>query len=116
MPANRPIKSERPIEPEETGRVLRFEPRRGPRWPRPLPSPPQFGPGHAADREPYDGVDDSDDYRRRMRANLAALAVVALLIWCGYWLFNAIAEMRATEDCVLSGRTNCMRIDVPPAR
>ncbi len=115
MPANRPVKSNGTLEPEETGRVLRFEPRRGPNWPRPLTRPPGAGGAPAQDIEPYD-AGDGDDYRHRMRANLAALAVVALLICCGYWLFNALAEWRNTEDCILSGRTNCARIDVPPAR
>ena len=39
--------------------------------------------------------------------------VVGLLIWCGYWLFDTLSEMRRTQDCFLSGRTNCAPISVP---
>jgi hypothetical protein len=113
MPANRPMKSEEPLENQEKGRVLRFEPRRGSQRPRaPLSSAPS---SPVEDMDKYSrGPDEGDDYRHRMRANVAAIAVVGLLIWCGYWLFDTIAEMRKSQDCVLSGRTNCARIDVPP--
>ena len=112
MPANRPEKPEEPAEGQEMGRILRFEPRPSTR--RPRPSPPLFG------RSPVDGVDkyarqpeEPEDYRHRMRVNAAAILVVAILIWCGYWLFDTLAEMRKTQDCILSGRTNCARIDIP---
>src|SRR5215831_3643877 len=116
MPANRSIKSDGPSDKEETGRVLRFEPR--PRRPRPPLSPlgslgasPVKDVGHYA----HGGADDSEDYRRRMRANAVAFVIVGLLIWCGYWLFDTLAEMRKNQDCTLSGRTNCVRIEVPPS-
>jgi hypothetical protein len=112
MAVNRSKKPEEPGESQEMGRILRFEPRRGPRLRAPSVSP--FG------RSPVEGVDkyarapdDSEDYRHRMRINAAAIIVVVLLIWCGYWLFDTLAEMRKTQDCILSGRTNCARIDVP---
>ena len=59
------------------------------------------------------GVEERDDYRHRMKTNAAALIVLGLLIWCGYWLFDAIAEMRKNQDCARTGRTNCARITVP---
>jgi len=115
MPIKRSMKSEEPLENGEMGRVLRFEPRRGSR-PHPRPSPAPFGPPPVDDVDKYArNADESDDYRHRMRANLAAIVVVGLLIWCGYWLFDTIAEMRKSQDCVLSGRTNCARISVPPS-
>jgi hypothetical protein len=114
MAANRSKKPEEPSDSQEMGRILRFEPRHGTRPRAPSP-PPLFG------RSPVEGVDkyarapdDTEDYRHRMRTNAAAIVVVGLLIWCGYWLFDTIAEMRKTQDCILSGRTNCARIDVPP--
>jgi hypothetical protein len=114
MPANRSMKSEKPLADQETGRVLRFEPRRGTPRPRaPLSSGP-FGPSPVEDMEKYSRVpEEGDDYRHRMRANVAAIVVVALLIWSGYWLFDTIAEMRKNQDCVLSGRTNCAPISTP---
>jgi hypothetical protein len=34
------------------------------------------------------------------RTNAAAIIVVGLLIWCGYWLFDTLAEMRdRTASC-----------------
>ena len=115
MPANHSKKSEEPTESQEMGRVLRFEPRRGPRRPPSrFPAPP-FGhsPVEGLDKYSHQS-DDTEDYRHRMRTNAAAILVVGLLIWCGYWLFDTLAEMRKTQDCILSGRTNCARIDMPP--
>ncbi len=111
MAANHSKKPDEPTDGEEMGRILRFEPRG--RRPHPTPPPP-FG------RSPVEGVDkyarqpeDPEDYRHRMRVNAAAILVVGLLIWCGYWLFDTLAEMRKTQDCILSGRTNCANIHVP---
>ncbi len=113
MSASPSMKPEKPLENEERGRVLRFEPRRGPQPPRTTPEP--FGPS------PVEGIDryarepgERDDYRHRMRANLAAAVLVGVLIWCGYWLFDTLAEMRRNQDCVLTGRTNCALINIPP--
>ncbi len=114
MAANHSKKTEEPTESHEMGRILRFEPRIGPRRAPPRIPPPPFG------HSPVDGVDkyarqgeDTEDYRHRMRINAAAMVVVGLLIWCGYWLFDTLAEMRKAQDCILSGRTNCARIEVP---
>ena len=111
MAANRSKKPEEPADTQEMGRILRFEPRARPRASF---LPPPVG------RSPVEGVDkyaqapdDSEDYRHRMRANAAAIIVVGILIWCGYLLFDTLAEMRKTQDCILSGRTNCARIDIP---
>jgi hypothetical protein len=113
MSANPSMKSEKPLKSDETGRVLRFEPRRGSQ--RPAVPPPPFGPSPVQDFDKYARrSDDHDDYRHRMRANVAALVVVGLLIWCGYWLFGTIAEIRKDQDCVLTGRTNCALINIPP--
>ncbi len=113
MPANHPIKSEQPVDSQEMGRVLPFEARRRPRRP---PSAPIGGsPVGDIDKHAH-GADEADDYRHRMRANAAAIVVVGLLIWCGFWLLNTLAELRKVQDCVLTGRTTCARLDVPPSR
>jgi hypothetical protein len=117
MSANHPIESEKPVDSQEMGRVLPFEPRRRSRWRRPPPSPAPLGGSPVEDINKYaHGADEADDYRHRMRANAAAVVVVGLLIWCGFWLFNTLAELRKVQDCVLTGRTNCARLDVPPVR
>ncbi|MBK5961313.1 hypothetical protein CCR97_24360 [Rhodoplanes elegans] len=62
--------------------------------------------GHAAD-EP------ADDYRDRMVANLAGLAVLAMLIAGGLWIAVTMADQRKNQDCVLSGRPGCTPVPVP---
>jgi hypothetical protein len=65
------------------------------------------------DLSKYEGGDDSEDnYRHRMMVNLAALLVTVVLAIAGVWLAIQIADVRKTQDCVLSGRRNCMPIDV----
>ena len=120
MPANHSPTSDEPTGTRETaetggremGRVLRFEPRRNKS--RPPQSPLSFGRSPVESVDHYGRSPDDEDYRNRMRVNFAAIVVVGALIWCGYWLFDTLAEMRKNQDCVLSGRTNCMQIDVPP--
>jgi len=108
MAAKSPMRSEeRPS--EETGRVLPFKPRRrsfrmnGLRPPSPVEDVGKYA----------GGPEEREDYRHRMKVNAAAVIVVGLVIWCGYWLFDTLAEMRKNQDCALMGRTNCARIDVP---
>ena len=94
------------------GRILRFEPRPRTRPRAPVAPPPGRSPVESVDKYAR-APDDTEDYRHRMRINAAAIIVVGLLIWCGYWLFDTLAEMRKAQDCILSGRTNCARIDIP---
>ncbi|MBI3700885.1 MAG: hypothetical protein HY242_10645 [Afipia sp.] len=51
-----------------------------------------------------------DDYRRRMIANLAAIAFTVLLTAAGIWLAVKLADLRNTQDCVLMGRRDCAHI------
>ena len=46
--------------------------------------------------------------------NGLAFLVIVVLGGIGIWLASSIAEMRKTQDCVLSGRRNCAQVDVPP--
>jgi hypothetical protein len=103
-----PMTAQAPKPDEDKGRVIRFEPRRAP----PRPPPPGVSP--VADLRQYSRPgDDADDYRHRMKTNAAALVLVVALIWCGYWLFDTLAEMRRNQDCALTGRSNCATITVP---
>jgi len=52
-------------------------------------------------------TDDDEDHRRRMTMNVLALSICVLLIAAGLWLASVIAEMRNSQDCVLSGRHGC---------
>jgi hypothetical protein len=55
-----------------------------------------------------------DDFRHRMMMNAVAGVVVLVLVGCGLWLTDAMVKVRKDQDCVLSGRTNCLEIKVPP--
>jgi|SRR5215468_1019981 len=88
-----------------SGQILPFERRK-----------PAFG-GHAGPMPPrgqppvedvgkYAGGQD-DDYPHRMKANAAALVVIVVLIVCGIWIADTIAQMRKAQDCALTGRRNC---------
>ena len=54
-----------------------------------------------------------DDFRHRMLANIAALAFTIALTAIGIWLAVSIADLRRTQDCVLMGRRDCVRIATP---
>jgi hypothetical protein len=56
---------------------------------------------------------EPDDYRHRMLANLAAFAFTIALTAVGIWLAMNIADLRRTQDCVLMGRRDCVRISTP---
>jgi hypothetical protein len=56
---------------------------------------------------------EPDDYRHRMLANLAAFAFTIALTAVGIWLAMNIADLRRTQDRVLMGRRDCVRISTP---
>jgi len=47
-------------------------------------------------------------------AVLLAFVVLAIIVACGVWLTSTMSEMRKNQDCVLSGRMNCAKIEVLP--
>jgi hypothetical protein len=51
-----------------------------------------------------------DDFRQRMLANIAAFAFTVALTAVGIWLAMSISDLRRTQDCVLMGRRDCVRI------
>jgi hypothetical protein len=57
--------------------------------------------------------EEPDDFRQRMLANIAAFAFTIALLAIGIWLAVSIASLRRTQDCVLMGRRDCVRISVP---
>jgi hypothetical protein len=112
------MKSQRPITSDEEHRVLQFRPRT-------TPSPVAHRgsgivqPLHAAS-EPLDHLSryeqprqEPDDFRHRMLANIAALAFTIALTAIGIWLAVSIADLRRTQDCVMMGRRDCLKITTP---
>jgi hypothetical protein len=84
-------------------------------------SGPVFG-GHTQPKHDWQEPDDlaryerdreePDNFRQRMLANLAAFAFTVALTAVGLWLAMSIADLRRTQDCVLMGRHDCIRISV----
>ena len=57
----------------------------------------------------------ADDRKQQasQRASLIALGVVVLLFVLGWFLTRELYTNQKIEDCVFSGRTNCVPIDTP---
>lgn len=113
------MKNQRPIASEEEHQVLPFRPRN-----------PALTPGRRKDlsaqaqqkdapQEPNDlsryerPREEPDNFRHRMLANIAAFAFTVALTAVGIWLAMSIADLRRTQDCVLMGRRDCVRISTP---
>ena len=118
------MKIERPIANEEEHRVLQFRPRSTPQTtsfrgnavvkqlhhdsaPEPAELPRLDLSRYEKPRE------EPDDFRHRMLANIAAFAFTVALTAVGIWLAMSIADLRKTQDCVLMGRHDCVRISSP---
>ena len=104
---------------DQEHRVLQFRPRAVPPWrhrannPRPPAPIPSQDPSRGETNDPSFYEQDrsgADDFRHRMLANAAALAIAIVLIAAGTWLAVSLAQMRNMQDCVLMGRRDCARI------
>jgi hypothetical protein len=60
----------------------------------------------------YEHGGETDDYRHRMIVNAAAFLFVITLIGVGLWLAETMTQLRRNQDCVLSGRRNCVPVEV----
>ena len=96
---------------EDRGRILRFRPRAPIRPPPPSESADVQSP--VADLAKYMHHDEPDDYRHRMTMNVLAFALLVVLVGCGVWIVDAIAQLRKNQDCALTGRRNCAAVSVP---
>ena len=113
------VKTQQPVTSEEEHRVLPFRPRGSARAQGQRANPD----GHAQHLdfrpEPNDlsryeqARDEPDDFRHRILANIAAFAFTVALTAIGIWLAMSIADLRRTQDCVLMGRHDCVRISPP---
>jgi hypothetical protein len=59
--------------------------------------------------EPND-PDDEDD---RKLANIVLVVGFVVLVAAGFWLANAMVDARKADECISSGRRNCIPLDVP---
>jgi hypothetical protein len=114
------VKTQRPIVQDDDHRVIQFRPRSALHAPQlhvPLHVPPK-----KSEMQPEKLVEPldlsryekprpaPDDFRQRMLANIAAFAFTVALTAVGIWLAMSIADLRRTQDCVLMGRRDCVRI------
>jgi hypothetical protein len=106
------MKSQEPQRDDEKGRVLLFRPRVPRARNDNLRRPGSFR-SPVADLSKYEQPRDEESYRQRMVNNLLAFALLSLIVYCGIWLANTMAQLRTNQDCVLTGRTNCAPIKVP---
>jgi hypothetical protein len=119
------VKNQRPIATEEEHQVLQFRPRnalhptvrtpgyRGNAVVTPLhhDSAPEPATLSRLDLSRFETPrEEPDDFRHRMLANIAAFAFTVALLAVGIWLAMSIADLRRTQDCVLMGRRDCVRI------
>ena len=49
----------------------------------------------------------------RVTASLAGLAFVLVLVIVGLLLVRILKKQSELEDCLMSGRTNCVQIETP---
>lgn len=104
--------------PSGTARILRFE--RAGRSVRPVPSRRLAGARASdAERSPVEsfgkyesGPEDTDDYRHRQLANLAAFVTCVFLVAAGVWIANTMADLQRDQNCVLSGGKNCAQVSI----
>jgi hypothetical protein len=111
------VKTQQPITSEQEHRVLEFRPRnpaQGRQGYSPKPVDPEDARPEPNDLSRYERArDEPDDFRHRMLANVAAIAFTVALMAIGIWLAVSIADMRKTQDCVLTGRRDCARLYAP---
>jgi len=121
------VKNQRPIATEEEHQVLQFRPRNAPHsmqspvfrgnavvTPFHHDSAPEPAALSRLDLSRYETArEEPDDFRQRMLANIAAFAFTIALTAVAIWLAMSIADLRRTQDCVLMGRRDCVRISTP---
>ena len=91
--------------------VIKFRPRTSADAQKARPDQPP--PARPADLSEYERSNEPDDYRHRMRMNIAAGLFTVVLIGFGVWLAMSIADLRRTQDCILYGRRDCAVIPQP---
>jgi hypothetical protein len=116
------MKTQSPSAAEDDHRVVPFRPRSGPQRRTVVTGGPPV-PLHRRDDVQADILDlaryersreEPDDFRHRILANIAAFAFTVALTAVGIWLAMSIADLRKTQDCLLTGRRDCARVMTEP--
>lgn len=98
---------------DDEHRVIRFRPRTSADFPLVATEEDPRTPIDAGDLSRFERLQEPDDYRHRMRTNIAAGLFTVALIGFGIWLAMSIADLRRTQDCILMGRRDCAPIPAP---
>jgi hypothetical protein len=64
---------------------------------------------HETDRNDEPPETEAD----RRNANIALAIGFIVLVGSGLWLANAMLDARKADDCIASGRRNCVPLEVP---
>ena len=57
---------------------------------------------------------DATDYSHRNRVNLIACGCIVALLLIGWFSAKMMFDQEKLQNCVLSGRKNCVELDVKP--
>jgi hypothetical protein len=57
--------------------------------------------------------DQDDDEGDRKLANVVLVVGFVVLVGGGVWLANAMVDARKADECISSGRRNCIPIETP---
>ncbi|MDR3465354.1 MAG: hypothetical protein P4M07_05370 [Xanthobacteraceae bacterium] len=56
-------------------------------------------------------MNDNKKQEANARGPLVGLLITAVLVVVGWWLARELTSASKTQDCLMSGRTNCAPID-----
>ncbi len=65
--------------------------------------------------EPDERAEESEERQHRVFVNLAAAITVLVLAIAGLWLMKTLDERRKLENCLSSGRRDCLEWIEPAA-
>ncbi|MFO0998132.1 MAG: hypothetical protein U1F33_15730 [Alphaproteobacteria bacterium] len=59
------------------------------------------------------GKHGADDASPDPRTNLVVLVVAVVIVALGFLLMKELSDTSKVNDCILSGRKNCVPLDIP---
>lgn len=92
--------------------VIPFRPSRPYRTPPPVQPPRALGERWSRPDFADEAVEEEVDERLRMRQNLAAMAVVVLIVVAGTWLIERLQTYARLQACIDAGHQSCLQLIV----
>jgi len=109
--ARRQVPAQQEARERETGRIVLFPTRLSPATGKRPKHVGKLAKARIADLRKYEQGAEPDDYPHRMAINAVAFAFMVLLTCAGIWLAEQLALSHKQQDCVFSGRKNCVDVD-----